>query len=146
MNQQEVMEQLAGRSPLPALTPRDVYMPDLAADIGDLPSSALVKAGLHLLNDDLGRAHVIAQTLEGDATADYWHAIIHRREGDYGNARYWFARTGPHPVLTEIHGDVGGADRFVESCRVARGKGDAALEELQWREMLRLLEFSSQGK
>ena len=141
MNEQEVTELLAGRE-RPALMPQAVYRPELAPEIDSLSAPALVKAGLHLLNDDLGRAHVIAQSLEGNSTADYWHAIIHRREGDYSNARYWFARVGAHPTLVAVYGDTRGADRFIESCRAARGKTDPALEEKQWQEMLSLLEFA----
>ena len=39
-------------------------------------------------------AHEIAQRHEGDATADWLHAVLHKREGDAGNARYWYRRCG----------------------------------------------------
>lgn len=39
------------------------------------------------------RAHRIVQA-EGDASAAWVHAYLHRREGDLGNARYWYARAG----------------------------------------------------
>ena len=31
---------------------------------------------------------------EGDAAADWLHAVLHKIEGDTGNARYWYRRTG----------------------------------------------------
>lgn len=37
-------------------------------------------------------AHAKAQGLEGDATADWLHAVLHKIEGDAANARYWYAR------------------------------------------------------
>jgi hypothetical protein len=39
-------------------------------------------------------AHDIAQRHEGDATADWLHAVLHAIEGDAGNARYWYRRCG----------------------------------------------------
>ncbi len=37
-------------------------------------------------------AHVMTQTYEGDATADWLHAVLHKIEGDGDNARYWYRR------------------------------------------------------
>lgn len=42
------------------------------------------------------RAHQIVQNLEG-ADAAWIHAYLHRKEGDLGNARYWYARAGRQP-------------------------------------------------
>jgi len=39
-------------------------------------------------------AHEVAQRYEGDATADWLHAVLHKIEGDAGNARYWYRRCG----------------------------------------------------
>ena len=43
---------------------------------------------------DWEEAHEIAQRHEGDATADWLHAVLHAIEGDAGNARYWYRRCG----------------------------------------------------
>ena len=45
------------------------------------------------LAQDWAAAHDIAQRLEGDALADWLHAVLHKIEGDDGNARYWYRRT-----------------------------------------------------
>jgi hypothetical protein len=34
--------------------------------------------------------------------ANYIHQIVHRREGDFGNTRYWVMKTGPHPFYAEL--------------------------------------------
>ncbi len=36
-------------------------------------------------------------------SGNFWHAILHRREPDYGNARYWFRRVGPHPIYPALN-------------------------------------------
>jgi hypothetical protein len=55
-------------------------------------------AGLALLwHDQWEAAHETAQSREGDPDHDLLHALFHRREGDYGNAEYWFGRAGKHP-------------------------------------------------
>ncbi len=57
-----------------------------------------VKAGLFLGVDAWEEAHAIAQDLD-TAEGSYWHGIVHRREPDSANARYWFRRVGNHPVF-----------------------------------------------
>lgn len=42
---------------------------------------------------DWTRAHEIAQGVE-DADGAWVHAYLHRREGDSGNAGYWYRRAG----------------------------------------------------
>ena len=43
---------------------------------------------------DWDAAHELAQRHEGDATADWLHAVLHKLEGDASNARYWYRRCG----------------------------------------------------
>ncbi|MEM7774512.1 MAG: hypothetical protein AAF732_02815 [Pseudomonadota bacterium] len=49
---------------------------------------ALARAG------DWEAAHAVAQRHEGDPYADWLHAVLHKIEGDQGNARYWYRRCG----------------------------------------------------
>jgi hypothetical protein len=58
-------------------------------------------AGLWLWHDALEESHAISQSLATPA-GSFWHAIMHRREGDFSNAKYWYARSRNHPVLEEI--------------------------------------------
>lgn len=37
-------------------------------------------------------AHKATQQLEGDPTADWLHAVLHKIERDHDNARYWYRR------------------------------------------------------
>jgi hypothetical protein len=45
----------------------------------------------HEARGDWGRAHVCVQD-DGSDEAAWVHAYLHRREGDAGNAAYWYAR------------------------------------------------------
>jgi len=53
----------------------------------------LAAIGLALAGDWDG-AHGIVQQDEADRTAAWIHAVLHKIEGDHGNARYWYARAG----------------------------------------------------
>ena len=79
-----------------------------------------VTSGVLLLWDFLDASHEISQTMEGRGTpqtADYWHAIMHRREPDAGNASYWFRRVGSHPAFD-------GLSEKIESWMVETGADD----------------------
>lgn len=75
-------------------------------EIGELTRSwsgsrLTVAAGiLYLWNDHWEAAHEIAQSDEGEPDHDFLHGILHRREGDFGNAAYWFRSAGAHPCRT----------------------------------------------
>jgi hypothetical protein len=43
---------------------------------------------------DWAKAHECAQADEGDASCDWVHAYLHRKEGDASNAGYWYRRAG----------------------------------------------------
>jgi hypothetical protein len=44
------------------------------------------------LSGDWEAAHQLVQQYESDATAAWIHAVLHKMEGDPGNARYWYRR------------------------------------------------------
>jgi hypothetical protein len=66
------------------------------------PAFALVRGGLLYALDAIHEAHVYFQDASGDLAA-YWHGMMHRREGDFDNARYWFRRAGIQPFFAVAH-------------------------------------------
>jgi hypothetical protein len=54
---------------------------------------ACIRAIDLLLNDEWDAAHHIVQDLS-DSHAQWIHAVVHKIEGDTGNSRYWYNRSG----------------------------------------------------
>jgi hypothetical protein len=54
-------------------------------------SSAYLQSLWYDAKGDWNRAHEIIQNIE-DKTAAWIHAYLHRKEGDIGNADYWYRR------------------------------------------------------
>jgi hypothetical protein len=55
--------------------------------------SAALLALWHDARGDWALAHGVAQDVN-DADGAWVHAYLHRKEGDHGNAAYWYRRAG----------------------------------------------------
>ncbi len=67
----------------------------------DPDMAACCIAGVWLLHDFLDESHTISQGID-TTSGSFWHGIMHRREGDFSNAKYWFRRVGEHPVFETL--------------------------------------------
>ena len=56
------------------------------------PKADLLRAIELALAGEWDAAHQLVQCHEADATAAWIHAVLHKIEGDLGNARYWYRR------------------------------------------------------
>jgi hypothetical protein len=116
------------RSALTALTPESAF-----PNLRDRSMALACISGLWLLHDFLDESHAISQELDSP-TGSYWHGIMHRREPDAGNAKYWFRRIGTHaifPALSDEAALLGYADankpwnpsEFIDCCEADRDTG-----------------------
>ncbi|EPQ28087.1 uncharacterized protein PFL1_04414 [Pseudozyma flocculosa PF-1] len=141
-------------SSLPSLRPTQPHDATLHPTIEALSSPPSLRAMLHLLNDDLSSAHEIAQSDEGNPSSDLIHSILHRREADYWNSKWWLDQFR-HPILPVVYEKQDYAEvrrsakRFVDEVEAlvgGKGRGGATtacgaqkkMEELkrwQWREL-----------
>jgi hypothetical protein len=118
------------------------------AKIADREMAECCISGAWLLYDFLDESHTISQAIE-TPSGSFWHAIMHRREGDYANSKYWFRRVGRHSVFESLGqraielAAVRGAERaakqlvsggawdafaFVDLCQAAAGRQSDATE------------------
>ena len=183
----EVIEKLEAGNPLPTLVPQEAWSPELtdalaSSSLDDLfqgesvkntTFGKAIKSGLLLWNDALDESHTISQELENQ-TGSYWHGIMHRREPDYSNSKYWFGRVGMHPIfpvlreralailkeipnpsdalanITQTIEADGNWDayQFIDWCQAAENGSDADvtrfLQQIQAEEIKLLLAYSYQ--
>lgn len=127
------------------------------------PAGEAMLAGLWLWHDGLEECHRIVQGSAPQgfgSTFAFWHAIMHRREGDFSNSKYWYACAANHPTLQILANQAGSivnpapadnsllrlvaggwnANAFVDLIEsVHRDVGDARfrmavqLQQLEWR-------------
>jgi hypothetical protein len=111
-------------------------------------------AGLWLRFNGLEQSHGISQELE-TPEGSFWHAILHRREPDAGNSKYWWRRVGSHPVLRQLAEQAPALGyhstdpfAFVDFCERVRGNGNSdekAAEDVQALEWRLLFEWCYRG-
>jgi len=185
MNQQhsvivkEIITELESRDSFPPLSPTKEWSSTLTTRLENYSLGELfdgfavtdsefgncVRSGLLLWNDALDSSHEIVQNI-GTKTGNYWHAIMHRRESDYSNAKYWFGRVGKHPIYFQLlcyaqelsqteqlaeytkileSNDEWNPAQFVDWCQAATNSEDnkkTFLEQIQLKELQLLIDFS----
>lgn len=133
--------------------PLDVAMNDLvvrranfavAQKVGEavcliaVAKNPLLVAGMWLYADDLEASHSVSQNISS-AAGSWWHAIMHRREGDFWNSKYWYRQAQGHELMKGLGFDP------IELVDRAEA-GDARAVEWQRAEWAALMEWSVKNR
>jgi hypothetical protein len=123
----------------------DVTSLFVPAAVRDANMARACIAGLWLRFNCLDESHGVSQEID-TPEGSFWHAILHRREPDAGNSKYWWRRVGSHPVLRQLVEEAPTLgysyttpDAFVDHCERIRDTGAEAeqvaerIQELEWR-------------
>jgi hypothetical protein len=161
-----------GPQPRPGVLPEGDIRDRLQRLASEIPSGqqeAVLSLAL-LWHDHLDASHSLSQNIHS-ADGSFIHAIMHRREPDYWNSKYWWRQTGAHPAfeplgqrvtdylggrkIAAVQSDLvrGGRwvpDAFVDACEAVAGRAAderdvKCLRELQRIEFGVLLEWLVQG-
>jgi hypothetical protein len=141
-------------------------LPELEAELDSIlrdassseGSGELIRGLVLLWHDHLDASHTISQSIE-NPDGSFLHAIMHRREPDYWNSKYWWRRVGKHPCFSELGKRAGAflnshheealrakliprgewdAGAFVDSCEAAAKEPTASKRTGLLRELQRL--------
>ena len=108
------LEDVEARRALGSLTAETAFP---HASLADKGMAACCIAGIWLLHDYLDESHSISQGID-TPSGSFWHAIMHRREGDFSNAKYWFRHVGGHPIYKALE---------MRAAEIAAQHGEAAV-------------------
>lgn len=114
--------------------------PHLTAKVMEAEVHPAFKAGLLLYLDELDMSHTISQ---GIATplGSWWHAIMHRREGDFWNSHYWLDRACSHPFFEDSPVNP---RELVDDCDKDLGRDQPGLVKRQRQEWQALMDWMLQ--
>ncbi|CDW97111.1 hypothetical protein [Sporisorium scitamineum] len=140
---------------LPPLQPQKPLSPQLESTISSLRFPVPVLGILHLLNDDIESAHTLVQDDDRNRDSNLIHSILHRREGDFWNSKWWLNRFS-HPFLGQLYAEKSldgktGAKQFVDLIDNITSKGATTAcaaqrdvkqaKEWQWKEHSTLAQY-----
>lgn len=92
----------------------------LGVDLGlGVETVERLRAAALLYHDHHNEAHDLVQDMT-DREGALIHALVHRREPDFWNAKYWFRRVGDHPIYRSLGEQLVGLKGHASAQAVAR--------------------------
>ncbi len=156
----EGVENEAARGVLDSLSVSSAFE---GKDIIDSEMADSCVSAAWLYHNFLNDSHTISQDIHS-VTGSYWHGIMHRREPDFSNAKYWFRKVGEHPVFASLCSSAreiardGGPDAgflrdqnswepyafidLVEACLSGRSDQETICRQIQQSEFELLFDYS----
>lgn len=93
---------------------------ELFPETNNLVCAECCVSALWLFNNYLDESHTISQSIH-EPMGSYLHGIMHRREGDFSNAKYWFNRAGDSEAVVlmtdSMSTEIGLSERFSDGGR-----------------------------
>ena len=81
------------------------YEKDISPKVKNKRFGRICLGALMFAQDYIWEGHEIVQDYP-DLEASWWHAYMHRMEGDYGNSAYWYRRVGTPSEYTSFFDEV----------------------------------------
>jgi hypothetical protein len=94
--------------------------------IRDYSSAQACLSAIWLHHDFLDQSHQISQSIP-TSSGSFWHGIMHRREGDYWNGKYWFRQVGNHPVFPDL---IAGTEQLLNTSDITEIRN--LVQETSW--------------
>lgn len=129
MHYNDVVQELIGADALQKYATSDTGTGEMLAELQGLRGADLFPggfqdadmagcclAGLWLLHNFLHEGHEICQDIATPA-GSFWHAIMHRGEGDYSNAKYWYRQANTeslHDAISDVAGEPYSPNELVD--------------------------------
>lgn len=122
---------------LQSLQPKDL----LIGPIRRQNEADCLLSALWLWHDFLDESHTLSQKITSPS-GSFWHAIMHRREGDFANSKYWYAKCRTHPAHEVLRAAKPDWDAFAfvdlaeeahHNPTHARLKEIVELQKLEWQ-------------
>jgi hypothetical protein len=109
--------------PLSIAEIKSFYESEIAPQVTNQKYGQICYAGLLMAQDFIWEAHEIVQDYP-EVESSWWHAYMHRMEGDYGNSAYWYRRVGDAALYSCLQEKVDALDVAQELSSLQSGSWD----------------------
>lgn len=80
---------------------KNFYEKEVSPEVKNKKYGQLCLGALMFAQDYIWEGHDIVQDYP-ELEASWWHAYMHRMEGDYGNSAYWYRRVGTPAAYSDF--------------------------------------------